>query len=428
MSNNFIFALDYQKLVKKILNATMRIYYCVPNVHEEVAHALEAAAERVEDIRVIIDPSEDTFRNGFGDIKAIDILKKAGVQLFEESNNMVSFIIVDDEGYFIFPQSRIYAEEGAGSNAVRMNALIAHKVLLHYFPPNSEGEKQEYRDAIVRAYETTNNDFAESAKEVDEIVGNGCIERLDEERLSTVRMNLDLNPPVHPDLKRQINTYTSKIQFLEIKFTGVNFHIAKINISNKILPFKDSELKRKLETKLRLFDHEFNSNPLNELHEELDKLKNEKLTRVASRDKHVFRVADKQQIKAKLEDLQNKASKLEGQFAEEIDRQILDTKEILRRELCTFFYDNPPDDVKGYSEEIKKRKIDDDVSKTISKIKFLDAAQILKRVDLKFNFYDLTFEDFRDHDFLVELTKKGIIKKNELDEIVKIKDAFEAKR
>src|SRR5690606_7342754 len=80
------------------------------------------------------------------------------------------------------------------------------------------------------------------------------LSNIDEKQLERTRKNLKLNPALQPDLKRRINTYTAKIQFVELNSVGSNFHTAKVNIPNSALPFRDAELKKSLEAKLNLFD------------------------------------------------------------------------------------------------------------------------------------------------------------------------------
>jgi hypothetical protein len=59
----------YKDLADLIFDAT-EIVYCSPNVHPEVADALvEAQSRSGASVRVLLDPSEWAFRNGFGEKK-----------------------------------------------------------------------------------------------------------------------------------------------------------------------------------------------------------------------------------------------------------------------------------------------------------------------------------------------------------------------
>jgi len=92
-----------------------RIFISITNVHEEIAQELIKGMGNVSDIRVVVDCSENSFRNGYGSADAIDLLKSAGVTTYESRKNRVSFIICDGIGYFIFPESRIFAHDSISS-------------------------------------------------------------------------------------------------------------------------------------------------------------------------------------------------------------------------------------------------------------------------------------------------------------------------
>jgi len=49
-------------------------------------------------------------------------------------------------------------------------------------------------------------------------------------------------------------------------------------------------------------------------------------------------------------------------------------------------------------------------------------------MDLNVNFYDLTWEDFKNQQFLDELAKKEVFSKGDLKEIVSMRDVFEIKK
>ena len=139
MNNNYLIKLSFAKLGELILNAEKRIYYAYPSIHPEVTDVILRNIESGKkcDIRVLIDPTEKNFRHGFGDIKAVDKLRNIGVKVFEIEDNLVSFIITDDSGYFIFPQSRILEEDGKLINAVRLSKLDILKIVNYYFPPET---------------------------------------------------------------------------------------------------------------------------------------------------------------------------------------------------------------------------------------------------------------------------------------------------
>ena len=90
----FIDKIDFEAYVNLIFNAKHRIYLCSPGIEEELAEALVKRVNQIE-IKVVIDNSEKTIRNGYGEIKGIETLKSAGIDIYECNGNLVSFIISD---------------------------------------------------------------------------------------------------------------------------------------------------------------------------------------------------------------------------------------------------------------------------------------------------------------------------------------------
>lgn len=60
--------------------------------------------------------------------------------------------------------------------------------------------------------------------------------------------------------------------------------------------------------------------------------------------------------------------------------------------------------------------------------RFPEPEDLLDKRDLRLNFYDLTWENFKNRAFLDELAKKEVFSKGGLDQIVSMRDAFEVKR
>jgi len=46
------------------MSAYFTVHYCAPGITEEKAHALIEARDRGVDVRIVLDLSEDIFRNG----------------------------------------------------------------------------------------------------------------------------------------------------------------------------------------------------------------------------------------------------------------------------------------------------------------------------------------------------------------------------
>jgi hypothetical protein len=120
---------------------------------------------------------------------------------------------------------------------------------------------------------------------------NNSIFPVEEKSIVVLKEKLRIDPPLKPNLKRVLNTYTSKFQFVELKFTGGNFHIKKIKLPKNALPFKDSELNKAIEASLRLFtnipEKDF-FNAFFELKDHIDEIRFNYLTHIKVRNKNLI--------------------------------------------------------------------------------------------------------------------------------------------
>ncbi len=126
MCQEFISHIGFKEIINLISKAKESIVFSSPNIHDEVSHAIFSYKKEnnVNNIKILIDNSENNYRNGYGEINAIDKLKKAGIDIYDLKGNFVSFIICDDIGYYLFTQSRIFSsDDDLSSNAVLIDPI-----------------------------------------------------------------------------------------------------------------------------------------------------------------------------------------------------------------------------------------------------------------------------------------------------------------
>jgi len=189
--DRFIERLDSTIFGRLINDATNKIFISIPNVHPEVAKELLEAKQRFSNIKIVVDCSENSFRNGYGDAESIESLKAAGIDIFESQKNRVSFIICDEKGYFIFPESRIFAHDDVGNNAVKMDPITQLHLISYFFSSENtteikeqiQKELSESSKNIVKYLDETINDIENPQTQVP-------IEPINKEKFMQVRENL----------------------------------------------------------------------------------------------------------------------------------------------------------------------------------------------------------------------------------------------
>jgi hypothetical protein len=107
----------------------------------------------------------------------------------------------------------------------------------------------------------------------------------------------------------------------------------------------------------------------------------------------------------------------------------LNTLDLLRKELKAFFIANEPDELKNINRpEIKERKLEDIINTVTASVKFPEVSKLIENISLTELFYDLTWNDFKDEKLHKEFREKEIMKGDDIEQIVKLKDAYETKR
>ena len=383
IDNKYLFKLGFTKLTDLIWQAQRRVFYSYPSLHPEVGEMFKRKAENSNniDFRIIIDPSEKNFRHGYGDISALDKIRHTNVKIYEIVNNIISFLIVDDDGFFIFPESRIFEEDGISINAARLSKIEILKIINYFFPPITIEEKNEFVNF-------TYDSHAEIQHELDQIVsdvekGNQIlpIHSLDEKKLEQVRKNLEVNPPLEPDLKRHIEVYTAKIQFVELSFTGVKFDVKKIPIPIEALPIKDERLIKILETKIKLFENLRNDNALWELkwiNQQVNDLRNTHTVPMKKRNKRVIIFSRKSDFLLRVNELKQKVINLKIDAEKLFDTEINKAKKALSDTLTNYFKDSKPDFIQD------ENKIIGFVEYLISQINFPTALSFKEQIKLEF--------------------------------------------
>ena len=325
---------------------------------------------------------------------------------------MVSFIITDDSGYYLFPQSRIFSgDEDLTSNSAKISPLDVIKLKNYFFPPKNKEREDELKNEVIEQYKKT---IEQTINEIDSTNERQfALQELDEDKLKQVVENLEEMPPDEPDLKRKLDTYISKIQFVELRFEGANFTSKDITIPPKALPYKNEEIRKKLLTKMKLFTDLKNRDELRKYNlfiTNFKSIKEKYLTPLTCRkDKSIVRIENKLKFKEEIDEVKEKLTEIQKSLLAFLNNEMITSKEEIKKELEIFIKENPPDKFKDYPRPLENRIIIDEVNNIVYSINFPDAKNILNKLDISYSFYDLTLEDFRDKHFIDELKTRNII-------------------
>lgn len=425
--------IDFPKFVDEVFNATEHLYLSLPSIDDEMADALILAKNQKPNItiNVVVDNSEESIRNGFGDIDGIDKLLKSNIQIRQSDGNLISFVISDNIGYFLFPHSRIFIDKAKGTNAFRIDPSSILLLKKYFFQNETTTDKFEQIAIIGDA----TKHFEEAFKEVEnkQKEQNQTVSDFDNKKHEENKIKLKINPPLEPDLQRQINTYTAKIQFVELKFSGGNLENKIAQLPKKAIPINSDELKNLLQTRIKMFqdiDKSSDHKKLIEFKDKVEKLRKDFLTPITCRPgKSIIKIDNKEMFIIELNNLKKETEKLNTALTTMLEEGKLNTVDLLKKELKTFFIANEPDELKNINRpDIKERKLEEIINTITASVKFPEVSKLIEKISLTELFYDLTWNDFKDEKLHKEFQDKKIMNHNDIESIVKMKDVYETKR
>jgi hypothetical protein len=141
-----------------------------------------------------------------------------------------------------------------------------------------------------------------------------------------------------------------------------------------------------------------------------------------------IRIDKKTIFMSRIEELRENINEVRGRTIEILNDEILNSRDRIKEEGDAFLKEHPPADYAHFSSSLFPRMTDAEAHRIVGRIKFPKPEDLLDKTNLQLNFYDLTWEDFSNPDFLVELETKEVLSHGELEKIVEIRDAFSTKR
>lgn len=420
--------IDFSEFIEEILNTTSNLYLALPSIDNNIAEKLIKKGDKAS-IKILIDNSEDAIRNGFGEIEGIEKLIENNIQIYQSEGNLISFIITDDIGYFIFPQSKIFMEKAMGTNAFKIDPVTIQLLIQHFFPNENSSDEFKLDQSVTIGY--SHKYFEIAFQELQQT--STTVVKFDNEKYEDIVKKLKINPSLSPNLQRQINTYTAKIQFVELKYSGGNFKDKIVTLPKDAIPINNEELKNLLNTQIKMFqdiDQKPEYKKFQEFNNKIDNFRKKYLTPITCRPgKSILKIKDKESFVRELEELKEELKIVSKTLTTLLEEGRLDTIDLLKDELKIFFNANEPQDLKIINKpETKERKLQEIINTIVSSVKFPEVSNLIEKVSLTVYYYDLTWNDFKDEKLLKEFKKKQIMKEDEIVSIVKIKDAFEAKQ
>lgn len=396
------------------------LFICLPLLHPKVISTISILQEKLDkkdSINIGLDFSPETFRQGYGEIDSYKDFSNFKYKIRNLKNNRISFVISDSTGYYLFFESRYFIPaEKATLNAILIDPASIVR-LKHYF--FNAFSKEELSDNLANAIIEESKNLKNLEKDI-QIPLKINSSSLDSKLIEAVKKDLDTNPPLKPDYKRKLDFYINKFQYAQLEFIGANLNAKKIGLPPKALPIKNADLKKRLETKLRLFDKE-NSDacfkPLEDFKNKMMEVRVKYLVPLKLRNESVLKKGEKAKFEEAIELLKKDLLDVKKKSLTLVSEQIEKTKKSLLKDLVDFFIKTP--DIIFSDKNLFFNKDSDPkyilqeaenlANETIYKIKWPKAHDLMSEFELITQFSDITIEDLKNEKLILELFERKLI-------------------
>jgi hypothetical protein len=240
---------------------------------------------------------------------------------------------------------------------------------------------------------------------------------IDATTIKNVSDDLKVNPPLKPEFKRIVEYYSTKFQYVKLIFNGANLQSKKIELPKKALTVNDASLRKRLETKLNLFNTEKDKEIFPELEDiklQIKEIREFYLVPLKIREENLLEIAKKEDFESEVIQLKDQIAKISDKLIQKIDVKIEETKNNLQKELETFYTENPRqisdnDLFLNSDKSYKKRVAKNKATEIIHSIKWPEAFELLSKMSMDLYFSNITIEDLSNKALLEELIQRGVI-------------------
>jgi len=415
----YIKSLTEPDLCQLILQTKKELFLVMPLIQPQVLQSIHQLYNKKNiTINLGMDFSPETFRQGYGEMEAFnpEHLKQFNCQNIQD--NRIAFIISDDLGYFLFIESRyLIPADKETINAVSIDPISIVRLKHHFFKPfEKKALKNQLANALIDEsirFKDVEQEFLEPAIITTKQIDNALIEKVSED--------LKMRPPIKPDFKRIVEYYSTKFQYVKLIFKGANLQSKKIELPKKALTVNDASLRKRLETKLNLFNTEEEKEIFPELEDirvQIKEIREFYLVPLKIREENLLEIAKKEDFESEVIQLKDEIAKISDKLIQKIDVKIEETKNNLQKELETFYTENPKqisdndlflNSDKSYKERVAKNK----AAEIIHSVKWPEAFELLSKMNMELFYSNITKEDLSNKDLLDELIERGVI--NEAD-------------
>lgn len=396
----FFCHLDTTVMSNFIRNAKRAVVYAGPGIHLLPAQAMVEVSERLgtDMLTVNVDLDERVIRMGYGEFKAISLLKKAGIPLNHSPNLRSALLIVDDKGYSFTPTALYIEAENkhpTAFNAIRLMKDQVKEALARLSP-------------AAKAIAIAQSKTPEEKEHLSNLELDVDSSPIQEEDIYEVKISLTKAPPVNFDLARQVRVYEAYLQYVELSLSGVAIQRHRLTLPDSLqkLGGSDKEIEGRLKTTFDLLEK---NGPLSSkpLENKLNDIRKDFTRSLGKSHGRVLLKSSKVLFEQRIEEFQSQLAEHAKNVSKKLQFQIDKSKSSVSDYYLPIVQKNIPDElIAGLltntppSEEELKIWIIRQLDKV-----FPTAEQLINIMKLEVRYKDMTFETLNHKNFLTSVSK-----------------------
>lgn len=405
MSEPLFLSLNSIEVAKLIRAARRSVCFAAPGILQEPAKAMAEVADRIgpELITVCLDFDEKVMRMGFGEMEAVNALRKANIEVRTVHGMRTGLVIVDGEGY-IFTPTALYLESEDRStdapNAMRLSGKQAKEALARLSP-------------VAKMIAMAHTDTEEEREQIREQAVEVPSEPVADQDVKDVERRLTETPPVQFDIARQVRVYSSYLQYVEFELKGVALQRRQLTIPPDVLNLDDSEeLRGRLRTTFEIIEK---NSPISwsseRLEYHLNRIRERWTRKLPEGAGRIMLKSDKPQLDKKLEEFNKKLE----QHRELVWEELWETMDKALEQIVKYYLprilESPPNDLRRQiiraeptvdeARDWLNRKLKPVFDKAFDRLK-----SNVEKMQLIVRYKDVTYETLNREDFLQSVQKE----------------------
>ncbi len=396
----------FQMLTDELLaniveSAQRRVVYMAPGIWLSVAKAIAGykSQNNRAALEIILDPDPQIHRLGYGDIEAIRYLETESIHLRKCPGVRIGLLIADDEAWFFTPTPRLVEEEPTSKSAFAPNSVIVSpeqaNQLISAIAPQLMVDEIIERNIVAKIPPLVRVPKPEIA-----------IETFNSRDMEDIESSLEKCPPQQFDLARQVNVYSSYIQFVELSLEGTHLTRHTISIPQELLNLASDEKDQdRLKSSYQLIrsDSDLSGKVM---HKKVKALRDKYLKSLGSRYGTVMLKQHKNDFIIEIEKLQEELNGFKKDVQSKLEDEFEACKNNLISILKPIITKNPPDELKYGINTIAPDEVtvmmylDEKLASIIPK-----AEHFVKDMIIRYIFKEVTYEMLHEESFIDNLQK-----------------------